>query len=45
MFANNLSTLGVSAAQLDNKLDTQSYTVTWMSPGVRCSTVNLEINF
>ena len=25
MFANNLSTLGVSAAQLDNKLDTQSY--------------------
>jgi hypothetical protein len=30
MFANNLSTLGVSAAQLDNKLDTQSYTVTWM---------------
>ena len=24
MFANNLSTLGVSAAQLDNKLDTQS---------------------
>jgi Protein of unknown function (DUF3011) len=30
MFANNLSTLGVSAAQLDNKLDTQSYTVTWL---------------
>ena len=25
MFANNLSTLGVSAAQLDNKFDTQSY--------------------
>jgi hypothetical protein len=30
MFANNLSTLGVSAAQIDNKLDTQSYSVTWM---------------
>ena len=30
MFANNLSTLGVSAAQLDNKLDTQSYVVTWL---------------
>ena len=27
MFANNLSTLGVSAAQLDNKFDTQSYVV------------------
>ena len=27
MFANNLSTLGVSAAQLDNRLDTQSYSV------------------
>ena len=27
MFANNLSTLGVSAAQLDNKFDTQSYSV------------------
>ncbi len=30
MFANNLSTLGVSASQLDNKFDTQSYVVTWM---------------
>ena len=30
MFANNLSTLGVSAAQLDNKLDTQSYVVPWL---------------
>ncbi len=30
MFANNLSTLGVSAAQLDNKLDTQSYSVAWL---------------
>ena len=30
MFANNLSTLGVSAAQLDNKFDTQSYVVTWL---------------
>jgi hypothetical protein len=30
MFANNLSTLGVSAAQMDNKLDTQSYVVTWL---------------
>ena len=30
MFANNLSTLGVSAAQLDNKLDTQSYMVQWL---------------
>jgi hypothetical protein len=30
MFANNLSTLGVSAAQLDNRLDTQSYSVAWM---------------
>ncbi len=27
MFANNLSTLGVSAAQLDNRLDTQSFSV------------------
>ena len=27
MFANNLSTLGVSAAQMDNTLDTQSYMV------------------
>ena len=30
MFANNLSTLGVSAAQLDNRLNTQSYSVQWM---------------
>jgi Protein of unknown function (DUF3011) len=30
MFANNLSTLGVSATQLDNKLDTQSYSVQWL---------------
>jgi len=30
MFANNLSTLGVSAAQLDNRFDTQSFSVTWM---------------
>jgi hypothetical protein len=30
MVGNNLSTLGVSAAQLDNKLDTQSYSVVWM---------------
>ncbi len=30
MFANNLSTLGVSAAQLDNKFDTQSYMVQWL---------------
>ena len=30
MFANNLSTLGVSAAQLDNKFDTQSFSLTWM---------------
>jgi hypothetical protein len=30
MFANNLSTLGVSAAQLDNKLDTQSYSIQWL---------------
>jgi Domain of unknown function (DUF5658) len=30
MFANNLSTLGVSAAQLDNRLDTQSYVATWL---------------
>ena len=30
MFANNLSTLGVSAAQLDNKLDTQSLSVQWL---------------
>ena len=30
MFANNLSTLGVSAAQLDNRMDTQSYSVQWL---------------
>jgi len=30
MFANNLSTLGVSAAQLDNNFDTQSYMVQWL---------------
>ena len=30
MIANNLSTLGVSAAQLDNRMDTQSFSVTWM---------------
>ena len=30
MFANNLSTLGVSAAQLDNRFDTQSYSVLWL---------------
>jgi hypothetical protein len=30
MFGNNLSTLGVSAAQLDNKFDTQSYMVQWL---------------
>ena len=30
MFANNLSTLGVSASQIDNRLDTQSYSVAWM---------------
>jgi hypothetical protein len=30
MFANNLSTLGVSAAQLDNRLDTQSFSLAWM---------------
>jgi hypothetical protein len=30
MFANNLSTLGVSAAQLDNRLDTQSYMLQWL---------------
>ena len=30
MFANNLSTLGVSAAQLDNRMDTQSYSVVWL---------------
>ena len=30
MFANNLSILGVSATQLDNKFDTQSYMVQWL---------------
>jgi hypothetical protein len=30
MIANNLSTLGVSAAQLDNKLGTQSYMIQWL---------------
>src|SRR4030095_2986135 len=30
MFANNLSTLGVSAAQLDNRMDTQSFSVQWL---------------
>jgi hypothetical protein len=30
MFANNLSTLGVSAAQLDNKFNTQSYMLQWL---------------
>jgi len=30
MFANNLSTLGVSATQLDNKFNTQSYMVQWL---------------
>jgi len=30
MVANNLSTLGVSAAQLDNKFDTQSYMIQWL---------------
>ncbi len=30
MFGNNLSTLGVSAAQLDNKFDTQSYSLQWL---------------
>jgi Protein of unknown function (DUF3011) len=30
MFANNLSTLGVSASQLDNKLDTQSLMLQWL---------------
>ena len=30
MLANNLSTLGVSAAQLDNKFDTQSYSLAWL---------------
>ncbi len=30
MLANNLSTLGVSAAQLDNRFDTQSYSLQWL---------------
>ena len=30
MFATNLSILGVSAAQLDNRFDTQSYSVQWL---------------
>ena len=30
MFANNLSTLGVSATQLDNRFDTQSYMLQWL---------------
>ena len=30
MFATNLSILGVSAAQLDNKFDTQSYMLQWL---------------
>jgi hypothetical protein len=30
MFANNLSQLGISAAQLDNKFDTQSYAIQWL---------------
>jgi hypothetical protein len=30
MFANNLSTLGVSASQLDNRIDTQSFSVQWL---------------
>jgi hypothetical protein len=30
MFANNLSTLGVSAAQLDNRFDTQSFSIQWL---------------
>jgi hypothetical protein len=30
MIANNLSTLGVSASQLDNDIDTQSFMLAWM---------------
>src|SRR5262245_10715877 len=30
MFATNLSILGVSASQLDNKIDTQSYMLRWL---------------
>ena len=30
MFANNLSILGVSASQLDNRFDTQSFMVQWL---------------
>jgi len=33
MVGNNLSQLGVSATQLDNKLDTQSFMVNWLSAG------------
>jgi hypothetical protein len=30
MFATNLSILGVSASQIDNKMNTQSYALTWL---------------
>ena len=30
MFATNLSILGVSASQIDNKMDTQSYALNWL---------------
>ena len=30
MFATNLSILGVSASQIDNKMDTQSYALQWL---------------
>ena len=30
MFATNLSILGVSASQIDNKIDTQSYMLQWL---------------
>ena len=30
MFATNLSILGVSASQIDNKMDTQSFALTWL---------------
>ena len=33
MIGNNLSQLGVSATQLDNQLDTQSFMVNWLSIG------------
>jgi hypothetical protein len=39
MFANNLSTLGVSAAQLDNNFDTQSYMLQWAADDGRVWTV------